>query len=229
MVSFDLDWEVLVMAKEPSMKSHLYEDSSDTDYFCRQCKSMKFRCEGCVRVVCRCEKNNGHMMSGHYYICLGKGTGIEVNICELGDVTRARRGGAVPLHADRFTIDATDLNFDAEPFLHAATIVLAYINRSVCQGAISTLGWLLTVMTELQQDRLMDIRDRAWAIPRREFGLARISSVGPILDIGGHYLRDAFEWEQIGYATYVYGRTDRTKLLVSEATELIRDLARNPV
>lgn len=66
------------MASEPSLKSHLYEAASETDFFCKGCKSMKFRCEGCSRVVCRCSKNNGHMAGDHYYVCLGKDGGVTI-------------------------------------------------------------------------------------------------------------------------------------------------------
>lgn len=44
-------------------------DADRTEYYCRKCKCLKFRCPGCKKILCLCEKRNNHIV-GDLIFCL---------------------------------------------------------------------------------------------------------------------------------------------------------------
>lgn len=202
------------MTSEPSSQSHLYEDAQETEFFCKRCKSMKFRCEGCSRVVCRCSKNNGHMTGDHYYICLGKDGGVRVSFAvqyRLDFHSILGAGPRIGWRNVREPIVVEEGTF--WDLTSAAGLVLDctfdYVTNRREPGNLEALNLLQSRCNDEQFVRLLQLREDWYQLPSTEYTWYNI------ITAGGHAYR---------MPAMLFPRTDRASRLIEVATALVREL-----
>lgn len=58
-----------VVRNPPTGLGYSTFDAVVTPHYCKRCRNAKFRCAGCGKIICLCEKKNNHITGPYLYIC----------------------------------------------------------------------------------------------------------------------------------------------------------------
>lgn len=58
-----------MVKRQAANRSYMWSSSRLTDFKCGKCGHLRRRCEGCDKIICFCDKRNGHIVGTDMYIC----------------------------------------------------------------------------------------------------------------------------------------------------------------